>query len=114
MTYETSGPYVAVKRAIDESGYGMITGWPKITIKAVDAQLLLMQISLLERQAVELKARVEAIQALVNEQAEDEALWTTPIKQVGEHWITNETVQEHLLKQALRGLLHTIKGEQHE
>ena len=62
MTYETSGPYVAVKRAIDESGYGMITGWPKITIKAVDAQLLLMQISLLERQAVELKARVEALE----------------------------------------------------
>ena len=58
MTYETSGPYVAVKRAIDESGHGMITGWPKITIKAVDAKLLLMRISLLERQAVELKARV--------------------------------------------------------
>ena len=82
-----------------------------------DEQTILNAADSLERcdaEIVALKARVEAIQALVNEQAEDEALWTTPIKQVGEHWITNETVQEHLLKQALRGLLHTIKGEQHE
>ena len=59
----------------------------------------------------ELEARVEAIQALVSEQAKDEALWATPIKQVGEHWITNETVQEHVLKEALRKLHAVIERE---
>ena len=70
---------------------------------------LVEEVNFLKNHRAELEAKLEKIQKVVNEQAEDEGLWSFPCDSDGN--LKLQPIGEAMLQQALRRLHAVIEGE---